>query len=76
MPKTRAFWGRTIEKGRQEGRRSGPACPAAQNIGTLDRDKSEALAWAEKGIDALDTCPITPDPDAALNERLRRGVIN
>ncbi|MEH6673621.1 MULTISPECIES: polyprenyl synthetase family protein [unclassified Sulfitobacter] len=53
----RAFWARTIEKGRQEEGDLDHALSLLHKHGTLDETKSEALAWAEKAKTALDTLP-------------------
>ena len=53
----RAFWARTIEKGRQGEGDLDHALSLLHKHGTLDETKSEALAWAEKAKTALDTLP-------------------
>jgi len=53
----RAFWARTIEKGRQEEGDLDHALSLLHKHGTLDETKAEALAWAEKAKTALDTLP-------------------
>lgn len=62
----RAFWTRTIEKGKQEDGDLEHALSLLNAHGTLDETKAEALAWAEQAKTALDTLP-----DHELTQMLR-----
>ena len=62
----RAFWTRTIEKGRQEDGDLEHALSLLNAHGTLDETKAEALAWAEQAKTALNTLP-----DHELTQMLR-----
>ncbi|PTA99793.1 MULTISPECIES: polyprenyl synthetase family protein [unclassified Sulfitobacter] len=62
----RAFWTRTIEKGRQEDGDLEHALSLLNAHGTLDETKAEALAWAEQAKTALNTLP-----DHELTQLLR-----
>ncbi|MCF7748670.1 polyprenyl synthetase family protein [Sulfitobacter sp. M39] len=53
----RAFWTRTIEKGKQEDGDLEHALSLLKAHGTLDGTKAEALAWAEQAKTALNTLP-------------------
>ena len=53
----RAFWTRTIEKGKQEDGDLEHALSLLNAHGTLDETKAEALAWAEQAKTALNTLP-------------------
>ena len=56
----RAFWVRTIEKGRQDDGDLDTALGLLMKHGTLDATKSEALAWMEKAKAALAPLPDHP----------------
>ena len=62
----RAFWTRTIEKGRQDDGDLEHALSLLNAHGTLDETKAEALAWAEQAKTALNTLP-----DHDLTQMLR-----
>ena len=62
----RAFWTRTIEKGKQEDGDLEHALSLLNAHGTLDETKAEALAWAEQAKTALNTLP-----DHELTQLLR-----
>ena len=62
----RAFWTRTIEKGRQDDGDLEHALSLLNAHGTLDETKAEALAWAEQAKTALNTLP-----DHELTQMLR-----
>ena len=62
----RAFWTRTIEKGKQEEGDLEHALSLLNAHGTLDETKAEALAWAEQAKTALNTLP-----DHELTKMLR-----
>ena len=62
----RAFWTRTIEKGKQEEGDLEHALSLLNAHGTLDETKAEALAWAEQAKTALNTLP-----DHDLTQMLR-----
>ena len=62
----RAFWTRTIEKGKQEEGDLEHALSLLNAHGTLDETKAEALAWAEQAKTALNTLP-----DHELTQMLR-----
>lgn len=53
----RAFWERTIEKGRQNDGDLDTALGLLNKHGTLEQTKTEALAWAAKAKSALETLP-------------------
>ncbi len=53
----RAFWVRTIEKGRQEDGDLDHALALLHKHGTLAATQADALAWAEKAKTALDVLP-------------------
>lgn len=61
----RAFWVRTIEKGRQEDGDLEHAMALMDNHGTLDATKADALGWAAKANAAL-----APLPDHDLKAML------
>jgi len=56
----RAFWERTIEKGRQEDGDLETAIALLHKHGALDDTRDEALAWAEKAVNAIDHLPAHP----------------
>jgi octaprenyl-diphosphate synthase len=56
----RAFWERTIEKGRQEDGDLETAIALLHKHGALDDTRDEALAWAEKAVKAIDYLPAHP----------------
>jgi len=62
----RAFWTRTIEKGKQEDGDLEHALSLLNAHGTLDETKAEALAWAGQAKTALNTLP-----DHELTQMLR-----
>ncbi|MFV8558688.1 polyprenyl synthetase family protein [Sulfitobacter sp. SBS6] len=62
----RAFWTRTIEKGKQEDGDLEHALSLLNAHGTLDETKAEALAWAEQAKTALNSLP-----DHELTQMLR-----
>lgn len=62
----RAFWTRTIEKGKQEDGDLEHALSLLNAHGTLGETKAEALAWAEQAKTALNTLP-----DHELTQMLR-----
>lgn len=53
----RAFWERTIEKGKQVDGDLEQALSLLQKHGTLEATRDDALAWAEKAKAALDPLP-------------------
>jgi octaprenyl-diphosphate synthase len=61
----RAFWVRTIEKGRQEEGDLDHAIALLAKHGTMEATRQDALAWAEKAKSALDAVP-----DHALKQML------
>jgi octaprenyl-diphosphate synthase len=62
----RAFWTRTIEKGRQEDGDLDHALSLLKKHDTLSATKTDALAWAERAKTALDALP-----DHELRDMLR-----
>lgn len=56
----RAFWTRTIEKGRQEDGDLDHALSLMAKYGTLDATRRDAVAWADKAKQALTTLPEHP----------------
>ncbi len=56
----RAFWVRTIQKGRQEDGDLDTALGLLAKHGTLETTKDEALAWMDKAKAALDPLPDHP----------------
>ncbi|MEM9580142.1 MAG: polyprenyl synthetase family protein [Pseudomonadota bacterium] len=56
----RAFWVRTIEKGRQEDGDLEQALSLLGKHGALEETRSEALAWAAKAEAAINTLPPHP----------------
>ncbi|MTI03024.1 MULTISPECIES: polyprenyl synthetase family protein [Alphaproteobacteria] len=56
-PEERAFWERTIEKGRQEDADLDHALSLMNKYGTLDETRSDAYGWAAKAKTALDVLP-------------------
>ena len=61
----RAFWERTIAKGRQEDGDLETAIAILKRHGTLDTTRETALSWAAKAKDAL-----TPLPDHEIKDML------
>jgi octaprenyl-diphosphate synthase len=61
----RAFWVRTIERGKQEDGDLDHALALLKKHGTLEATKSDALAWSEKAKTAL-----APLPDHEIKEML------
>lgn len=61
----RAFWQRTIEKGRQEADDLDHALSLMHKYGTLDATRDDANAWAEKARRAL-----SPLPESELRQML------
>ena len=59
----RAFWERTIEKGRQEDGDLEHAISLLHKHGALEETRQEALAWADKAIAAIDQLPEHPVRD-------------
>lgn len=59
----RAFWVRTIEKGRQEDGDLDHALALLNKHGTLEETRQEALYWAAKAKDALAVLPDHPVRD-------------
>ena len=59
----RAFWVRTIEKGRQEDGDLETAIALLHKHGALDDTRDEALAWANKAVKAIDQLPAHPVRD-------------
>ncbi|MWD26417.1 polyprenyl synthetase family protein [Aquicoccus sp. SCR17] len=59
----RAFWSRTIEKGRQEDGDLDHAIALLQRHGALDATRKEALDWADRARDALTALPDHPVRD-------------
>ena len=53
----RAFWSRTIEKGRQEDGDLAHAIALLEKHGTLEATRAEALGWAAKAKAALELLP-------------------
>jgi octaprenyl-diphosphate synthase len=53
----RAFWERTIEKGRQEGADLDQAIALLHKHGALEKTKEDALAWARRAKEALSKLP-------------------
>ena len=56
----RAFWSRTIEKGEQNSGDLEQAIALMQHHGTLDATRRDALDWAERAKDAMQTLPDHP----------------
>ncbi|UWR07482.1 polyprenyl synthetase family protein [Ruegeria sp. B32] len=56
-PDERAFWERTIEKGRQQDGDLGLALNLMRKYGTLEETRTDALAWAAKAKTALTALP-------------------
>lgn len=56
-PEERAFWERTIEKGRQEDADLDHALSLMNKYSTLDETRSDAYGWAAKAKTALDVLP-------------------
>ncbi|MDR9484516.1 MAG: polyprenyl synthetase family protein [Sediminimonas sp.] len=56
----RAFWSRTIEKGRQEEGDLQHAIALLHKHGALDATREDALAWAERAKTAIRTLPAHP----------------
>ncbi|MDE4134284.1 polyprenyl synthetase family protein [Phaeobacter sp. QD34_3] len=56
----RAFWTRTIEKGRQEDGDLEHALSLMAKYGTLEATRRDAVAWADKAKQALTTLPEHP----------------
>lgn len=56
-PEERAFWERTIEKGRQEDGDLEQAMALMAKYGTLDATRDDANGWAAKAKAALDALP-------------------
>ncbi len=56
----RAFWSRTIEKGRQEDGDLEHAIALLHKHGALEATRADALAWAERAKTALRTLPAHP----------------
>ncbi|MEM7320402.1 MAG: polyprenyl synthetase family protein, partial [Pseudomonadota bacterium] len=56
-PEERAFWERTIEKGRQDAGDLDHAMALMRKYGTLDATRSDAMGWAQKAKDALSGLP-------------------
>ena len=59
----RAFWVRTIEKGRQEDGDLETAIALLHKHGALEDTRLEALAWADKAVKAIDQLPAHPVRD-------------
>jgi octaprenyl-diphosphate synthase len=59
----RAFWVRTIEKGRQEDGDLEHAIALLHKHGALEDTRLEALAWADKAVAAIDQLPKHPVRD-------------
>ncbi len=59
----RAFWERTIEKGRQEDGDLEHAIALLHKHGALEDTRQEALAWADKAVTAINTLPEHPVRD-------------
>ena len=56
----RAFWVRTIERGKQEAGDLDHAIALLHKHGALDATRAEALAWAARSKSALYTLPDSP----------------
>ncbi|MFW8595602.1 polyprenyl synthetase family protein [Cribrihabitans neustonicus] len=56
----RAFWTRTIEKGRQQEGDLEEALALMAKYGTLDATRADAMAWADKAKSALSVLPEHP----------------
>ena len=56
----RAFWVRTIERGKQEAGDLDHAIALLHKHGALDATRAEALAWAARSKSALSTLPDSP----------------
>ncbi|MBE1295362.1 MAG: polyprenyl synthetase family protein [Rhodobacteraceae bacterium] len=56
----RAFWTRTIEKGRQQDGDLEHALELMNKYGTLDATRRDAIAWADKAKAALSSLPDQP----------------
>ena len=56
----RAFWVRTVEKGRQEDRDLEHALALIAKHGTLETTRTDALAWSERAKAALNVLPEHP----------------
>ncbi|WP_171100898.1 polyprenyl synthetase family protein [Ruegeria sp. HKCCD7255] len=65
-PEERAFWQRTIEKGRQEDGDLDHALALMHKYGTLDATRADAFGWATKAKAALEGLP-----DHELRDLLR-----
>ncbi|WP_171208993.1 MULTISPECIES: polyprenyl synthetase family protein [unclassified Ruegeria] len=65
-PEERAFWQRTIEKGRQEDGDLDQALALMHKYGTLDATRADAFGWATKAKAALEGLP-----DHELRDLLR-----
>lgn len=59
----RAFWERTIEKGRQNEGDLATAIALLHKHGALEETRLEALAWANKAVAAIDQLPAHPVRD-------------
>ena len=62
----RAFWSRTIEKGRQEDGDLDDALKLIAKHGTMEATRTDALGWSERAKEALDELP-----DSELRALLR-----
>jgi octaprenyl-diphosphate synthase len=62
-PEERAFWVRTIEKGRQQDGDLEQALALMGKYGTLDATRADADGWAERARDALAVLPDDPIRD-------------
>ncbi|MEQ9389407.1 polyprenyl synthetase family protein, partial [Marinovum algicola] len=56
----RAFWKRTIEKGRQEDGDLAQALALLERHGSLEAARQDALDWADRARDALTRLPDHP----------------
>ena len=63
----RAFWERTIEKGRQEDGDLEHAIALLHKHGALEDTRQEALAWADKAVTAINKLPEHPVRDMLRN---------
>ncbi|UWQ09570.1 polyprenyl synthetase family protein [Aliiroseovarius crassostreae] len=66
-PEERAFWVRTIEKGRQEEGDLEQALVLLNKHNALEETRQDALAWAEKAKSAMASLPENPIRDMLLD---------
>ncbi|WP_370303586.1 polyprenyl synthetase family protein [Pseudooceanicola sp.] len=66
-PEERAFWQRTIEKGRQDDGDLEQALALMDKYGTLDATQADAVGWATRAKSALSPLPDDPLRDMLLD---------